>query len=221
MTEKQHIMIKGVKEGLVFLLNDQCEFATLLDELQYKLEKTHQQLLTGPLVHVHVKLGARQLSDDDKERIKTVIRSQGNLMVQSIESDAKSAGELQVNAQQLHALTTIVRSGQTVEHDGDLLLIGDVNPGGTLLCTGDIYVLGALRGVAHAGTGGRNDVIIAASLMRPTQLRIADVISRPPEEWMTGDAAMEFAFLNEGRMQIDKITHLFRIRHNPIMFKGV
>lgn len=221
MTEKQHIMIKGVKEGLVFLLNDQCEFATLLDELQYKLEKTHQQLLTGPLVHVHVKLGTRQLSDDDKERIKTVIRSQGNLMVQSIESEAKAVSEQQVNAQQLHALTTIVRSGQTVEHDGDLLLIGDVNPGGTLLCTGDIYVLGALRGVAHAGTSGRTDVIIAASLMRPTQLRIADVISRPPEEWMTGDAAMEFAFLNEGRMQIDKITHLFRIRHNPIMFKGV
>jgi septum site-determining protein MinC len=57
--------------------------------------------------------------------------------------------------------------------------------------------------------------------MRPTQLRIADVISRPPEEWMTGDAAMEFAFLNEGRMQIDKLAQLFRIRHNPIMFKGV
>jgi septum formation inhibitor MinC len=45
-------MIKGVKEGLVFLLDDKCEFAVLLDELQYKLEKTHQQLLTGPLVHV-------------------------------------------------------------------------------------------------------------------------------------------------------------------------
>ncbi|ACT03040.1 septum site-determining protein MinC [Paenibacillus sp. JDR-2] len=216
MTEKQHIMIKGVKEGLVFLLDDKCEFAVLLDELQYKLEKTHQQLLTGPLVHVHVKLGARQLGEDDKERIKSVIRSQGNLMVQSIESS--SAGQDGANTAPAgpHVITGIVRSGQTIEHDGDLLLAGDVNPGGTILCSGDIYVMGALRGVAHAGVNGRPDVIIAASLMRPTQLRIADVISRPPEEWMSGDAAMEFAYLYEGNMQIDKMTQLFRLRNNPI-----
>ncbi|MGM0879985.1 MAG: septum site-determining protein MinC [Bacillota bacterium] len=221
MTEKQHIIIKGVKEGLVFLLDDKCEFATLLDELQYKLEKTHQQLLTGPLVHVQVKLGARQVTDDDKDRIKTVIRAQGNLMVQSVESDSPRLDSMQGTQPNLQVLTSIIRSGQTYEHDGDLLLIGDLNPGGTLLCTGDIYVMGALRGVAHAGIGGRTDVIIATSLMRPTQLRIADVISRPPEEWMTGDATMEFAFLSEGRMQIDKLAQLFRIRHNPIMFKGV
>ncbi|NIK75966.1 septum site-determining protein MinC [Paenibacillus castaneae] len=221
MTERQHIIIKGVKEGLVFLLDDKCEFATLLDELQYKLEKTHQQLLTGPLVHVQVKLGSRHITDDDKDRIKSVIKSQGNLMVQSVESDPPLIDSEQQKQPNLQVLTSIIRSGQTYEHDGDLLLIGDLNPGGTLLCTGDIYVLGALRGVAHAGIGGRTDVIIATSLMRPTQLRIADVISRPPEEWMTGDASMEFAFLSEGRMQIDKLAQLFRIRHNPIMFKGV
>ncbi|WP_138752397.1 septum site-determining protein MinC [Paenibacillus sinopodophylli] len=221
MTDKQHIIIKGVKEGLVFLLDDKCEFATLLDELQYKLEKTHQQLLTGPLVHVHVKLGSRQVSDEDKDRIKNVIRSQGNLMVQSVESDPPKVDNSIGVQPNLQVLTSIIRSGQTYEHDGDLLLIGDLNPGGTLMCTGDIYVLGALRGTAHAGIGGRTDVIIATSLMKPTQLRIAEVISRPPEEWMTGDASMEFAFLSEGRMQIDKLAQLFRIRHNPIIFKGV
>nr|WP_132308011.1 septum site-determining protein MinC [Paenibacillus sp. BK720] len=209
-------MIKGVKEGLVFLLDDKCEFAVLLDELQYKLEKTHQQLLTGPLVHVHVKLGTRQLGEDDKERIKSVIRSQGNLMVQSIESSAEMQGGANAGPVGPHVITGIVRSGQTIEHDGDLLLAGDVNPGGTILCSGDIYVMGALRGVAHAGVNGRTDVIIAASLMRPTQLRIADIISRPPEEWMSGDAAMEFAYLYEGNMQIDKMTQLFRLRNNPI-----
>ncbi|MFX3634905.1 MAG: septum site-determining protein MinC [Candidatus Pristimantibacillus sp.] len=221
MTEKQHIMIKGVKEGLVFLLDDQCEFAVLMDELQYKLEKSHQQLLTGPLVHVHVKLGTRQLGDDDKERIRSVIRSQGNLIVQSVEADKDAKNTADSTPSGPHVITGIVRSGQTIEHDGDLLLTGDVNPGGTLMCSGDIYVLGALRGVAHAGINGRKDVIIAASLMRPTQLRIADVISRPPEEWMSGDAAMEFAYLNDGNMQMDKITQLYRLRNNPIRLKGV
>ncbi|WP_259391356.1 septum site-determining protein MinC [Paenibacillus sp. 1011MAR3C5] len=214
-------MIKGVKEGLLFLLDDQCEFEALLAELQYKLEKTHQQLLTGPLVHIHVKLGSRMANDEQKEQLASIIRAQGNLIIGSMESDLPEPLDHTSNTSKLHVITSIVRSGQTLEHDGNLLLIGDVNPGGTLLCTGDIYVLGALRGMAHAGVAGRTDVVIATSLMRPTQLRIADVVSRPPEEWLTGDAAMEFAYLEEGQMQIDKLSQLFRIRHNPIMFKGV
>ena len=219
MTDKQHITIKGVKEGLIFLLDDDCEFSALLDELQYKLEKSHQQLLTGPIVHVHVKLGTRQLDEDDKERIRTAIRQQGNLLVQSVESDTPEAvkGE---DGRNLKILTGIIRSGQTVEHDGNLLLMGDLNPGGSIMCTGDIYVLGALRGLAHAGTKGLEQAIIAASLLRPTQLRIGEVISRPPDEWMTGDAAMEFAYLYEGVMKIDKMTQLHRMRKEPVVFKA-
>ncbi|MFD0713970.1 septum site-determining protein MinC [Paenibacillus sp. GCM10027626] len=218
MIEKQHITIKGVKDGLVFLLDDACEFPVLLAELQYKLEKSHQQLLTGPIVHVQIKLGARRLSDDELEQIRSVIRNQGNLLIQSIENDHEPIVE-QTAGNNLKILTGIIRSGQTVEHDGSLLLMGDLNPGGTLLCTGDIYVLGALRGLAHAGTAGRDDVVIAASMLRPTQLRIADVISRPPDEWMTGDAMMEFAYLGEGVMKIDKMTQLSRLRKQPILFK--
>lgn len=219
MTDKQHITIKGVKEGLVFLLDDKCEFSALLDELQFKLEKSHQQLLSGPIVHVHVKLGARQASEEEKESIRAAIRQRGNLLVQSVESDSPPEPE-GGNPHNLKVHTGIIRSGQTLEHNGNLLLMGDVNPGGTLLCTGDIYVLGALRGLAHAGMNGREESIIAASLMRPTQLRIGEVISRPPDEWMSGDAAMEFAYLSEGVMKIDKMTHMHRLRMQPVVFKG-
>jgi len=219
VTEKQHITIKGVKEGLVFLLDDACEFSVLLNELQYKLEKSHHQLLTGPIVHVQVRLGSRQPTETELEQLRTMIRARGNLLVQSIESEAEPEPEDE-SGNNLKLLTGIVRSGQTVEHDGNLLLMGDLNPGGTLLCTGDIYVLGALRGLAHAGSGGRNDVVIAASLLRPTQLRIADVISRPPDEWITGDAMMEFAYLGDGVMKIDKMTQLNRMRKQPIVFRA-
>ena len=42
----------------------------LLQELQHKLEKTHQQILTGPIIHVHVKLGSREATDEQKEEIQ-------------------------------------------------------------------------------------------------------------------------------------------------------
>ncbi|QHT62064.1 septum site-determining protein MinC [Paenibacillus lycopersici] len=219
MTEKQHITIKGVKDGLIFLLDDNCEFSTLLDELQYKLEKSHQQLLTGPIVHVQVKLGTRQVNEEEKERIKAAIRQQGNLLVQSVESEVKAEPKPE-DGNNLKLITGIVRSGQTLEHDGSLLLLGDVNPGGTVLCTGDIFVLGALRGLAHAGCKGNKEAVIAASLLRPTQLRIDEIISRPPDEWMTGDAQMEYAFLSDGVMKIDKMTQLQRLRKLPVVFRA-
>ena len=221
MTDKQHITIKGVKDGLIFRFDDQCEFADLMDELQFKLEKSHQQLLSGPLVHVHVKLGGRDATEDDKEQIRSAIRQQGNLLVQSIESEAPAAVPDGAQREEFKLMTGMIRSGQTVEHEGSLLLLGDLNPGGIVRCTGDIYVLGALRGMAHAGQGGRTDAIIAASLLRPTQLRIADIISRPPEEWMSGDASMEYAYLEDGRMQIDKMNQLVRMRKESMLFKGV
>lgn len=221
MTEKQHITIKGVKEGLVFLLDDRCEFSALLDELHYKLEKTHQQLLTGPLIHVHVKLGSRETTEDEKEQIKSVLRQRGNLLVQSIQSEAEQQPQPDGLGQELKVMTGIIRSGQVIAHEGSLLLLGDLHPGGSIICTGDIYVMGTLSGMAHAGSAGNTESIIAASLLRPTQLRIAEVISRPPEEWMTGDAAMEYAFLQDGVMQVDKTTQLFRMRKEPLVYKGV
>lgn len=220
MTGKQRIVIKGVKDGLVFLLDDSCGMDELLDELNYKLEKSHHRLLTGPLVHVQLKLGKRRISEADKQRLIAAIRRPGNLIVKSIEAEPEPE-ESSAGTGRLHVMTGVVRSGQTVEHDGHLLLLGDVNPGGTVRCTGDIFIMGALRGTAHAGYAGRTDAVIAASLMQPTQLRIADCISRPPEEWLTDDARMEFAYLEDGRMRIDKISRLNRFRQEPIVFKGV
>jgi septum site-determining protein MinC len=214
------ITIKGVKEGLVFLLDDQCSFEELLQHLGAKLDK-HEQQLTGPVIRVYLKLGTRIVGEEDQERLRNLFKKQGNLLVQSIESDPPAPDPEEAAKPVLRTMTGIIRSGQTVEHEGHLLLLGDVNPGGTIRCTGDIYVLGALRGIAHAGSGGDKNAIIAASLMRPTQLRIADVISRPPDEWASDDPWMEYAFLRGETMAIDKTTSLSRHRKEVMQFKGV
>lgn len=214
MAETKHLVtIKGVKDGLVFVIDDSCPFAEALQELEHKLDNTHRNILAGPVVHVQIKLGKRTSSEEEKEALKEMIGRNGNLLVQSIDSEGSSAEEARKQApDQVTVYKGIIRSGQTVRHEGHLLFLGDVNPGGTLLCTGDIFVLGALRGMAHAGLEGNERALIAASYMRPTQLRIADVISRPPDEWGIEDASMEFAYIREGSMEIDKINQLHRLR---------
>jgi septum site-determining protein MinC len=75
-----------------------------------------------------------------------------------------------------------IRSGQRMEHEGDVVVKGDLNPGGEIVATGDIIVLGALRGIAHAGARGNRQAEIVAFTLAPVQLRIAHIISRAPEE---------------------------------------
>ena len=78
MTVKSnHVTIKGIRDGLVFLLDDQCEFEELLYELRYKLEHSHQNILTGPIVHVDIKLGAREVTEDQKEEILDTLKQKG------------------------------------------------------------------------------------------------------------------------------------------------
>ncbi|CAH1225423.1 MULTISPECIES: septum site-determining protein MinC [Paenibacillus] len=219
MTVKsKHVRIKGIKDGLVFLLDDKCPFEDLLSELRYKLEHSHQNILTGPIVHVDVKLGSRPVTDEDKAAVLEILKSQGNLLIRSIEA-VEDQGN--VDPEALFLMSGMLRSGQVLHHQGNLLFLGDVNPGGTITCSGDIYILGALRGMAHAGVDGNQDAIIAASLLSPTQLRIADVISRPPDEWGTRESSMEFAYLSSGAMQIDKIHNIVKLRQGLNVFKGV
>lgn len=77
-----------------------------------------------------------------------------------------------------------LRSGQKIESDHSIIIVGDVNSGAEVVAGGDIIVLGKLRGVAHAGaydeTGG-GKFIFAITLL-PTQLRIGMVISRGSED---------------------------------------
>lgn len=209
---KHHVTIKGVKDGLIFLMDDSCPFDMLLNELEHKLSNTHQQFLSGPLIHVQIKLGKRYVADEDKERLRARFASCGNLLIQSIESEVALQSEAASSS--LSVMKGMIRSGQVVNYEGSVMLLGDINPGGTLTATGDIFVMGALRGTAHAGAKGDKEAIIAASQLCPTQLRIAEVISRPPDEWVVGSLYMEFAYVRNDAMEIEKIQHLHRLRPN-------
>jgi septum site-determining protein MinC len=70
-----------------------------------------------------------------------------------------------------------LRGGQALQHLGNIVVVGDVNPGAELVASGDIVVFGALRGVAHAGAQGDTSARVHAIELAPTQLRIATFIA--------------------------------------------
>lgn len=79
-------------------------------------------------------------------------------------------------------LRETLRSGQSVFHEGDVVIIGDVNPGAEVIAAGNVVVWGRLRGLVHAGALGDQGAVICALQLAPTQLRIANQIAIPPDE---------------------------------------
>ena len=69
-----------------------------------------------------------------------------------------------------------LRSGQKLESEGSLVIIGDVNSGAEVMASENIIVLGALRGLAHAGAKGNKQAIIAAGMLDTVQIRIANIV---------------------------------------------
>lgn len=101
----------------------------------------------------------------------------------------------------LHLHRGTLRSGDHLEVEGSLLLLGDVNPGASVRASGHVLIWGRLRGTAHAGSLGHADARIIALQLRPLQLRIADAVARGPEG-VPPQGLAEEASLADGVIQI-------------------
>lgn len=98
-----------------------------------------------------------------------------------------------------------LRSGQRIWHSGNVLIIGDVNPGAEVVATGHVIVMGTLRGVAHAGVEGDIAAEIIAINLHPIQLRIAEYFGRSPDLKLETDNAPEVARVEDGNIVIHKL----------------
>ena len=95
----------------------------------------------------------------------------------------EETAEMRKEAEKLPTLyiKRTIRSGQNITSDGNLVIVGDVNPGAEVVAKGDITVWGILGGIAHAGSEGNHQARIRALKMNAIQLRIAHVFARRPD----------------------------------------
>jgi septum site-determining protein MinC len=105
-----------------------------------------------------------------------------------------------------HAAT--LRGGQSVHHSGNVVIVGDVNPGAEIVAFGDIAVFGRLAGVAHAGAGGDVSARVMAFDLDPTQLRIASFIGADADRPKRRTIRPEAAYVLEGKIAVVPIDRL-------------
>jgi septum site-determining protein MinC len=107
--------------------------------------------------------------------------------------------------------TGTLRGGQALHHPGNVVVVGDVNPGAEIVASGDVLVFGRLAGVAHAGAQGDENARVFALDLNATQLRIATYIAADADDAPRVRTVPEAALVRDGRIVIvpfDRIDQL-------------
>lgn len=176
------LIIKGNKDGLnaVIDMNKFKDFDDMLNSLILKLSKG-KKFYRGSTLKITTELN--QLNDRNVTKLKEVLFEEF-LIKDCIFEDKKEKnkrGFSGVYEGKTKFIRKSVRSGQIIQYNGNLVIIGDVNPGAEVYAYGNIMVFGTLKGNVHAGVSGNRKAIVAAFSLQPQILDIAGIITIAPD----------------------------------------
>ena len=164
---------------VVIKINDETEFSDIEKEVRKKvnqLKKIYKEDKTP------IRVIGRVLKNREIEQIETIIKETLDV---DVEFDMpREMGLSNIKKTFLSEITTSetkfhkgsLRSGQKLEEERSIVILGDVNSGAEVIASDKIVVLGTLRGLAHAGAKGNKQAIIAAGRLDTVQMRIANIV---------------------------------------------
>ncbi len=201
------------KKDLFINLKTWDSFADIKLELIKKIENM-EHLVSG--TKVIIDLGEKNITTKQIREIEDILLDYG-LYLKDLKFNSSFENQAQTeipennvfsdmtNYEQTNLVCKNLRSGQKIFAQGNIVILGDINPGAEVIAGGNILVMGTLRGMAHAGVFGDEKAIITAYRLSPTQIRIANHITRPPD----GEAIVvknpELARIKAGKVIIEKL----------------
>ncbi|EUJ51668.1 septum site-determining protein MinC [Paenilisteria rocourtiae] len=222
---KKYVRIKGTKDGISIFLSDTASIVELEEGLTQHLKDQQKIVSRDQKLAVQVHIGNRLFTEDEERSIMAIIEENSAMEVSGFTSNVMSKQDAKKwkEEEQIFSLATVVRSGQIINVPGDLLLVGDVNPGGSIRATGNIFILGNVKGIIHAGFDGNSKAVVTGKFQYPSQIRIAGEIhgfdseenkDRVEENILT-------AYIDDkGELAIDSLHILRKIRPEISNFQG-
>lgn len=188
------VTLRAYQDGFHLIIRPHLSIAEIEEAIQKELARMNRPLSE---VSVQIDMKTPVLTYSELEELKTRLKETYNLQTRDIAIFDEPVAPPVVAAPATHTisqtmglsdsgsseqsriLSQTVRSGQTEDFPpGSLIIYGDVNQGAEVRAGGDIIVLGALRGSAHAGTKGRLSAVIIAMDLIPLRLQIGNYINR-------------------------------------------
>ncbi|MTI66694.1 MAG: septum site-determining protein MinC [Firmicutes bacterium] len=189
------VVFKGNTDGLYIYINE-GRFEEIKKQLDAKLKKAKNFFQGGKVINFK----GRDLTEEEENELRFIINEKYGLKIDCKKEEAKEIEKTNskeffegIKEGETKFVKTTIRSGQSIEYDGNIVIFGDVNPGAVIKAKGNIVVLGNLRGIAHAGSDGNRDAIIFAFRLKSMQLRIADIIARSPDGEISSPLIPEIA----------------------------
>lgn len=222
---QKNVQIKGTKDGIVISLSDKADIMQLRQELLQLLIEQKQGPYSGEKLEVQVQLGNRLFSEEEEADFAGIIHDNSQMKIKAFYSNVmtKEAAKKWKEEEQIYSMATIIRSGQVIHVPGDFLLIGDINPGGQIRADGNIFVLGQIKGIVHAGFAGSKDAVVAGKFLYPSQIRIAsEFYSFDDEAYKEiGDTDLKAAFITDTKdIKVDGVHTLRKVRPHIANFQG-
>ena len=169
-----NIKISQTTNEIILNVNVIADIKEILEELDERLPKLKSFYQTSK---IPIRVTGRLFTDSEIEKVKRKINSEIDVEIKFDDvSDLlglhaiKKTFETETGISETKFVQYSLRSGQKEEYPGSIVICGDVNPGAEIVAGGNIMVLGALRGVAHAGA------IISANYIDVTQIRISNLV---------------------------------------------
>ncbi len=218
MRDNGRIVFKGDRNGLYIKMAQGVRFDVLMRELERKLAASGGFFRGAEAV---VDVGDRVLTTEQLLTLESLLEQKGGFELAEVLHEPRSTARTCVGDDGARLVRRTLHSGQSIHHDGNLVVLGDVNPGAEVVAAGDVVVVGTLRGLVHAGAVGDTDAVIIAFNFCPIQLRIADVISRSPAEAQAGrpqQPVPEIARLQGGVIVVEE--YLSNADCQPAPFSG-
>lgn len=211
--KKVPVVIKGNKSGIRLVLDDSLSFDELKKEVCDKFEASTKFLGEA---QVALSFEGKELTEDEEAQLLQVIKEHSKLDVVCVIDNDKKREEyfthslnerlMEMNMNSGHFYKGTIRSGEQLDFETSIILLGDVNAGANVISSGNIIVLGNLNGTAYAGSTGKEDSFIVALKMNPVQLRIGDVIARSSDEKTEPPEEPQIAYLNKGSIYVDTLS---------------
>ena len=176
---KNCVMINLKKNEILIKISENAEQKEIIECLRKKLpelKKLYKDEKTP--IRVVGKVLKNKEIDQIQEMISKAIDVQVDFdMPKSLGlSSIKRTFEREIAVSETKFHRGSLRSGQKLETEGSIVILGDVNSGAEVIASDNIVVLGNLRGLAHAGAKGNKQAIIAAGLLDTVQIRIANIV---------------------------------------------
>ena len=192
------VTFKLTRNGLIILLDDNLDFSTIKRLLKKKLEES-KDFFQGAILKTTIK--GRDLETYELEELKQLINSHTGF--EDISEDVVTFDWSKNTVEgKTKFYRGTMRSGNSINFKGNVVVMGDVNPGAEVVATGNILVTGMIKGTVHAGCKGNRNAIVSAQGIYPTQLRIADLITVSPSEKIEKIMNFETAYIKDNMICI-------------------